>query len=130
LIAVPDFGGWQARLFGKHWLHLDVPRHLFHFTSFSLQKALGATGYQNLLSWHQELEYDCFGWIQSALNVAGPSANVLFDSLTGKPPRTGRILIAAHYAAAAAMAVPALLLTAAGSIARRGGTLVVAASPV
>ncbi|HEY0051307.1 MAG TPA: methyltransferase domain-containing protein, partial [Pyrinomonadaceae bacterium] len=31
LVAVPDARGWQALASGKYWLHLDVPRHLFHF---------------------------------------------------------------------------------------------------
>ncbi|MBI3288874.1 MAG: class I SAM-dependent methyltransferase [Elusimicrobia bacterium] len=29
-IAVPNYGSWQAKLFGRFWFHLDVPRHYFH----------------------------------------------------------------------------------------------------
>ncbi len=32
IIAVPNAGGLQARIFGPQWFHLDVPRHLYHFT--------------------------------------------------------------------------------------------------
>jgi hypothetical protein len=127
LIAVPDFGGVQARLFGRNWLHLDVPRHLHHFTTRGALRVMEAAGFEILRTAHQELEYDWFGWIQSALNAVTGSPNVLFDSLTGKPRRVGRIRVAASYAAASAIALPALALTALSTLARRGGTLIVAA---
>jgi hypothetical protein len=127
LVAVPDFGGWQARLFGRHWLHLDVPRHLHHFTAFSLNRMLQKCGFTKVAGWHQEVEYDCFGWIQSALNALGRSPNVLFDALTGKEPRVSRMEVLANYVAGTVLAVPATILTAASTLARRGGTLIVAA---
>lgn len=36
MISVPNFGGWQRRLFGAAWYHLDVPRHRFHYTDAGL----------------------------------------------------------------------------------------------
>jgi SAM-dependent methyltransferase len=127
LLAVPDFGGWQAKLFGRHWLHADVPRHLFHFTSDSLDKMLSVSGYQVTDRWHQEVEYDVFGWIQSALNSFRPTANVLFDSLAGRPARVSRTEVYANYFAAMALAAPALAVTLISTSARCGGTLIVAA---
>lgn len=44
LITVPNFGCWQARSFGSHWYHLDLPRHRTHFTPRALQQALQAAG--------------------------------------------------------------------------------------
>jgi SAM-dependent methyltransferase len=129
VVAVPDFGGWQARLFGRHWLHLDVPRHLQHFTAFSLGKMLDEAGFQKFVEWHQEVEYDCFGWIQSALNASGRVPNVLFDSLTGKQPLVNRWEVAANYVAGTVMAGPALALTLISTLARKGGTLIVAVRP-
>ena len=35
-VAVPDFGCWQSHLFRDSWFHLDMPRHLQHFTSATL----------------------------------------------------------------------------------------------
>ena len=45
-IEVPNFGSWQARLFGRHWFHLDFPRHLYHFTARSLQTQLESANLQ------------------------------------------------------------------------------------
>ncbi len=40
VISVPNFGSLQARLFRARWFHLDVPRHLFHFSPSVLSKLL------------------------------------------------------------------------------------------
>jgi hypothetical protein len=90
---------------------------------------LDAAGFQVLRTAHQELEYDWFGWIQSALNAVMGTPNVLFDSLTGKTRRVGRVRVAASYAAASLLALPALALTGACALAGRGGTVLVAARP-
>ena len=38
VLGLPNFGSWQSRVFGRHWLHLDVPRHLCHFTPDSIDR--------------------------------------------------------------------------------------------
>lgn len=43
-IAVPNFDSLHARLFGKYWMHLDVPRHLFQFTPQTLDCCIAAAG--------------------------------------------------------------------------------------
>lgn len=44
-IAVPNFGGTQARRFGPDWYHLDLPRHRTHFTPAGLGTLLGRAGF-------------------------------------------------------------------------------------
>lgn len=44
VVAVPDAGSLQARLFGDRWLHLDPPRHLVHLTRPALLAGLGRHG--------------------------------------------------------------------------------------
>jgi len=39
-IIVPDVSGWEARLFGRYWVGLDVPRHLINFSRSTLEDAL------------------------------------------------------------------------------------------
>jgi SAM-dependent methyltransferase len=127
VVAVPDIGGYQARLFGRHWLHLDVPRHLFHFGRQSLSAAFERAGLQVVRVWHQEVEYDWFGWIQSALNRIMPRPNILFDALTRRPRRVSRTLVAANAALAVLALVPAFAATVVSSLLGRGGTIIVAA---
>ena len=127
LIAVPDAGGVQAALFGQAWFHLDVPRHVHHFTQRALDLLLTEEGFDVRRWLHQELEYDLFGWIQSAINRAGATHNGLFASLTGKRHDVSAVEIIASYLAAAALLPPAAIATAATSALGRGGTLVAVA---
>lgn len=125
--AVPDWGGWPARLFRKHWLHLDVPRHLFHFTDRALSQCLASAGFAGVRRWHQEFEYDLLGWSQSALNGVMASPNLFFDCLTGKATEatTGAKMGAlALGTLLSGLFVPALL---ASTVLGRGGTLIAAA---
>lgn len=126
LLAVPDGRGWQARLFGRHWLHLDVPRHLYHFSFPSLRIALDRAGLDVIQVRHQEGEYDLFGWIQSALNRIMPRPNILFDTLTRRPRRVSNTVIVANVVLAGLLLVPAFAATVLSSWVGRGGTLVVA----
>ena len=49
-IKVPNIAALQACLFRQWWYFLDVPRHLFHFSPTSLQKALQAAGFADVRS--------------------------------------------------------------------------------
>ena len=57
-LAVPDFDGIQAKIFKSRWLHLDVPRHLYHFTEASIHEMLRRMEFVPVAHWHQEFEYD------------------------------------------------------------------------
>lgn len=85
MIAVPDWSGMQANAFGAHWFHLDVPRHLFHFSAQSITTLASDCGLKIHKTWHTEAELDLFGWTQSALNVAMEKPNLLFSMVMGKP---------------------------------------------
>jgi SAM-dependent methyltransferase len=127
-VAVPDAGGWQARAFGDAWLHLDVPRHLYHFDERSLTGLLDRTGFAIAKTWHAELEYDLLGWSQSALNTVSQTPNVFFDAVTRRPRTTTLPRVAAAAVGGAVLTAVAAPAVAASVLAKRGGTLVVAAT--
>jgi hypothetical protein len=126
-VAVPDAEGWQAKVFGAGWFHLDVPRHLFHFGERALTRMLQACGLDVLQKWHQEFEIDLFGWSQSFLNRVMPVPNVFFYQLTGRPTRVGRAGVATSFALGTILSAVAVPLTMAGTLSSKGGTLVLAA---
>lgn len=128
LVAVPDARGWQAKIFGKYWLHLDVPRHLFHFDSNSLKMLLTQTGFAVKNHWHQEFEYDLLGWSQSALNTIFKEPNIFFKSLSGHKTKTNSINRAANFALGVGFSAFALPFVLFGTLAKKGGTLIVCAS--
>jgi len=125
-VAVPDAGGWQARAFGRDWLHLDVPRHLFHFGNRSLRLLHQRCGFQVREEHHQELEYDLLGWSQSALNRIFPTRNLFFLQMTGKAEGAPSAERAANWLAGPVLSALALPATWLGSASNCGGTLIFA----
>src|SRR5437899_3197053 len=125
-VAVPDAGGWQARMFGHRWLHLAVPRHLYHYGRRSLRLLHERGGFQVREERHQEVEYDILGWSQSALNWMFPTRNLFFRQLTGKAQGTPSFERAANWLLAPALSVLALPSAWLGAAFKRGGTLIFA----
>ena len=125
VIAVPDSGGWQAHLFGRYWLHLDVPRHVFHFTPSSLREGLSRADLDIMLMRHQEMEYDLLGWAQSLLNALFPTPNAFFNWLTKKPVLCGKRELFTQLAFGFVFLVLCVPLVWIGALSKRGGTLIV-----
>ncbi len=48
LIAVPNIGGIDARVYGSDWIALDTPRHVNQFASSSLTRLLTDAGFTSL----------------------------------------------------------------------------------
>lgn len=127
IIAVPDAGGAQARMWKQHWFHLDVPRHLFHFSAAALDSMLSQSSLRVIQRWHQEIEIDVFGWIQSPLNAAGTVPNALFDTLTSRPTPASKLSVLRDLAFATGIAPAATAASVTSALLGKGGTLVVAA---
>ncbi|WP_455210485.1 class I SAM-dependent methyltransferase [Kaarinaea lacus] len=71
LLAVPNFDSFQSHIFKKHWFHLDLPRHTFHFTDEALNQILKDHGLTTKKSNTWTLDQSVFGFIQSCLNASG-----------------------------------------------------------
>jgi SAM-dependent methyltransferase len=122
IIGVPDAGGVQARTLGADWMHLDVPRHLYHFGKSSLERLLSLASLSSFRWWNHEIEYDLMGWSQSALAKAG-MPGTFFDAVTGRVPFGARWAAAMVCGAAVSAATLPLALKWGSSItvaARRG----------
>jgi len=126
LAAVPDAEGWQARFSGQDWLHLDVPRHLYHFSRRSLRMLHEKCGFQVREELHQEFEYDVLGWSQSVLNKTFPTRNLFFRQLTGKAQGAKVWERTANWVAGPVVSLAALPATWIGTVFRQGGTLILA----
>jgi 2-polyprenyl-3-methyl-5-hydroxy-6-metoxy-1,4-benzoquinol methylase len=90
VIAVPNFESLQARFSGRHWFHLDVPRHYHHFGLSILNRTLKSAGFSILDVSHLSLEYNPYGWIQSIFNRIGFRFNLLYDLLKNPSARSLR----------------------------------------
>lgn len=133
-VTVPNVASLQARVFGKRWLHLDVPRHRYHFTRLTLGSLLRSASFQQVRSTCFALEYDWFGAIQSALNYICSRPNALFELMSGNrqnsEPLKGRMWDAVvSFALAppiAGLSLPPLLL---GWVCGDGATLTLTCKP-
>jgi SAM-dependent methyltransferase len=131
LVAVPNFGSPEARLARGAWFHLDVPRHLTHFTPAALRRALAGAGFEAVSESHLALEYDTFSLVQSALNRLGLRQNALYDLLRTRGSRLGAPGARGAAVASLLLAAPLGLLALPASLALagagRGATLTVRA---
>lgn len=87
VVAVPNFSSRQSLRSGAAWFHLDLPRHLFHFSLESLRSLIGRSGFTVESEHHFSLRQNPFGWVQSDLNLcSGFPRNGLYSLLHRRPP--------------------------------------------
>ena len=84
VISVPNLSSWQAKLYKNNWLHLDVPRHLFHFKKDALKKILTNNGFSVIKESHISFEHDPIGWIESSLNCIYKDKNYVTKYLSSR----------------------------------------------
>ena len=129
-MSVPNFGSPEARATGPGWFHLDVPRHLVHFTPATLEAALRGAGLEPVASSGFAPEFDAFSFVQSTLNRTGLRQNALYDVLRGNAAKLGAgggAGAAASVLLAAPLGVLSLPVTLLASLAGAGSTLTVLA---
>ncbi len=105
IIAVPNFDSLQARVFRGRWYHLEVPRHLYHFTPHGLRSLLDAGGFDVREELHRSPEHNWAGILGSLVPLV--AANGSFGG------RLGRLLVGRPLSRAAAAMETAI---------HRGGT--------
>lgn len=124
----PTAGGLQARCFGRKWFHLDVPRHLFHFTKDSLTRLL--TKHELVIeSWrHRSPSSTCSAGCRarSMLGARRAQRPVQLPDRQADPGQPGRA--EAHRYTLGSCVFPASVgATALSALLGRGGTLIASA---
>jgi SAM-dependent methyltransferase len=88
IIAVPNFDSLQARWFKERWYHLDVPRHLYHFTPTTLGDLLREEGYGVVADYRRSREHDWAGILGSLVPLVpanGSRAGHVIRRVIGRP---------------------------------------------
>jgi len=103
ILGLPNIGSWQARFAGRRWMHLDVPRHLCHFTPRAIELALADAGLRLERLTFTSFEHDPLAWVQAALEKLGFEDGIVLKLLFGmRDRRSGP----GHALAAALLSVP------------------------
>jgi SAM-dependent methyltransferase len=109
LIAnVPNFSSWQSRFAGSKWMHLDVPRHLVHYTPATMAGTFQRAGLTISVMSFTSLEHDPYGWVESTISRLTGHTNTLTRFLMGLDRLSPRVCFS--WLLGVALVAPALLL--------------------
>ena len=72
VIAVPNFSSIQANFFREKWYHLEIPRHLFHYTPISLTRVVEEEGFSVNEINHFCREHNGSGILGSFMRISPP----------------------------------------------------------
>jgi SAM-dependent methyltransferase len=125
VVGVPNLASVQARVGGRRWYHLDLPRHRTHFTPAGLRALLDASGFDVLRERHVLAEHNPFGMWQSLVNRVTRQPSYLYNLLKRNAPVRSWDLPVTILALP--LAPLAALAELAAGLARRGGTIAVTA---
>jgi 2-polyprenyl-3-methyl-5-hydroxy-6-metoxy-1,4-benzoquinol methylase len=130
LVAVPNFGSPEARIGRAGWFHLDVPRHLVHFTPATLRAMLAAAGLRPVKVTYLVPEYDLFSFVQTVENRLGLPPNLLYDVLRRPEARlrrhqSGRIAAGVALGLAVPLTAAAMVVAPLAAASRRSATIAV-----
>jgi SAM-dependent methyltransferase len=81
VLEVPNFSSLQAQLFGKKWFHLDIPRHLVHYSRNGILQLLNSRQFAVQQVSTMSLEQAPFGALQSLLNCLNFPPETLYKIL-------------------------------------------------
>lgn len=130
LIAVPNIRSLQAQLFKQDWLHLDVPRHRWHFEPQTLARLADRCEFEVERVRHFSTEYGPFGIIQGIATKLG-GGHLLFTRLVRRSPLNlvRETSFWLHLVLVTLAILPSILVEGLASLARRGGAVVVELKP-
>ena len=77
VIAVPNIGSVQAKIFKSNWYHLDVPRHLFHYSPNSLSPLVASCGFEVKQIDFNSPEHNYAGYLGSVMRLSPPGESFI-----------------------------------------------------
>ena len=128
IIGVPNFSSWQSKVGQEKWFHLDVPRHLRHYSLRSLQVLLNQSSMEIELINYVSFEHDFYGWVQTILNRLDGSPNRLTRLLMRLTPPDPMHLL--HFAAGSILGILLAPLTILSWVFKQGGMIEITARKV
>jgi 2-polyprenyl-3-methyl-5-hydroxy-6-metoxy-1,4-benzoquinol methylase len=79
VIEVPNIKSWQASLAGRRWMHLDIQRHISHFSSEQLEKIALKSGLVCKKTSYFSFHLGVLGMTDTVLKLLGYRRNIIYD---------------------------------------------------
>ena len=128
IISVPNFSSWQSKIGRDKWFHLDVPRHLRHYSLPSLQALLNQVSMEIEVINYVSFEHDFYGWVQTVLNRIDSSFNRLTRLLMRLMPPDPLNLL--HFVAGSILGISLAPVTLISWVFKQGGMIEITARKV
>jgi hypothetical protein len=115
VVEVPNIRSWQSTIAKENWIHLDVPRHIHHFSFERLEKLLTDINLEPLKTTSFSFHLGVLGMVDSLLKRLGYRKNIIYE-LKNKKSKTLILMIA--------LLLPlAFIIERLASIFRKGGII-------
>jgi len=79
IIEVPNFESFQSKIAGPNWLHLDLPRHINHFTKARLFKMMEDIGLNVETIEYYDVIHGTLGMLNSLFSLFGYRKNLMSE---------------------------------------------------
>jgi SAM-dependent methyltransferase len=123
VVSVPNSKSLQAHIGGEDWFHLDLPRHLFHFTPRSLTTLVERAGFRVATIGYFYPQMEIIGLVQTALNRVGIENDLLYRFAKRDPTARFGPEVVASLGLSLAMAPAAFVWAAVAPVLRTGASM-------
>jgi 2-polyprenyl-3-methyl-5-hydroxy-6-metoxy-1,4-benzoquinol methylase len=79
VVEVPNINSWQSRIAKEVWIHLDVPRHLHHFSPARLEKLLSDINLKGVKTTFFSFHLGVLGMVDSLLKTFGYKKSIIYE---------------------------------------------------
>lgn len=115
IIEVPNLESWQSIWSGNSWMHLDLPKHLVHYTPTTLKHLIEKLGFKILKTNYFSVHMGVLGMLDCILKILGFSGNIIDDLKIKKSTKKYLLVI---------LILPfALMLEASSILFKKGGVI-------
>ena len=90
MIEVPRLDSLQSRIAGRDWMHLDIPKHLSHWTEAKLTSVLSGLGYEVVARRRFSIHLGVLGMLQALGTRVGYKDNIIVGL---KRKRSAKLLL-------------------------------------
>ncbi|MCG2724747.1 MAG: class I SAM-dependent methyltransferase [Elusimicrobia bacterium] len=125
IISAPNINSMEYAIFKKFWFHLDLPRHLNHFSVATLKKLLQKSGFKVLKTEHCSFEYNPYGLMQTIMNTFTPEFNFFYKFAKRNKTQGKKFILnmAITLPSLIILAIPAFFISYVFSFFKRGGVV-------